>query len=279
MVAYAVRAPAGCKRLHLSFGPSQGDRRLGRAKTQIVSDVRGRGCVRRAGSGRPRAHRRRPRPTVWVVGCESGGLRCRQLTVTLRSKLRRALGSPVVCGSLTFAPNPVAPGAFTHQPSRAYRAHPRSCSESARLQALASEFWPVLGGSIVRTGQKSDRKRCSVSWLRTPRKFQPAPSAQTTSSARSLGGWSRKRGPAVSPAQTDLRSPVVCGTLTFASVPARSECPCSRSPRTPVARGALTRQPSRTHRADPRSCSESARLQALASGFWPVLGGSIVRTG
>jgi len=35
--------------------------------------------VRRAGSGRPRAHRRRPRPAVWVVGRVVGGLRCRQL--------------------------------------------------------------------------------------------------------------------------------------------------------------------------------------------------------
>ena len=53
-------------------------------------------------------------------------------------------------------------------------------------------------------------------WLRTPCGLRPAPSAQTTSSARGLGGWSRWRGPAVSPAQTDLRSPVVCGLLTFA---------------------------------------------------------------
>ena len=64
--------------------------------------------------------------------------------------------------------------------------------QTARLQALASDFWPVPEGSMVRTGQKSDRKRSSRSWLRTPRKFQPAPSAQTTSSAHSLGGVRRR---------------------------------------------------------------------------------------
>jgi len=58
----------GSKRLHLTFGPSQRDRWSGRAKSRILSGVRGRGCVRRASSSRPRAHRRRPRPVVWVAG-------------------------------------------------------------------------------------------------------------------------------------------------------------------------------------------------------------------
>ena len=104
---------ARCKRLHLTFGPSERDRSSGRTKSRILSDLRGRGCVRRASSSRPRAHRRRPRPTVWVVGCESGGLRCRQLTVTFRSKLRRALHSRVVCARLTFANTPLTLAAPT----------------------------------------------------------------------------------------------------------------------------------------------------------------------
>jgi len=37
----------GCKRLHLSFSPSQRDRRSRQAKSRILSVVRCRGCVRR----------------------------------------------------------------------------------------------------------------------------------------------------------------------------------------------------------------------------------------
>ena len=105
----------GYKRLHLTFGPSWAARWSGRPKSRIVSRARVRGCVRRACSSRPRAHRRRPRPTAWVSGCESGGLRCRQLkpacarpSSAARSRLPH-LRSPRV-PLLTFAPNPAHPG-------------------------------------------------------------------------------------------------------------------------------------------------------------------------
>jgi len=114
--------------------------------------------------------------------------------------------------------------------------------------------------------------------LRAPCGLRPAPSAQTTSSAHGLGGWSRLRGPAVSPAQTGLRSPVVCVTLTFAPDSAQLGYPCLRSPRTPLTSGARAHQPSRGYHAHPQSRPTTARLQALASEFWPVLGGWIVRT-
>ena len=82
-------------------------------------------------------------------------------------------------------------------------------TETARLQALASDFWPVLGGAIVRTGNKSDPRRC---------------------------GW---------------------GERWVVAYTARN----------------LTHSPSLPRNPPP------ARLQALASDFWPVLGGSIVRMG
>ena len=90
---------AGCKRLHLTFSPSWAARSSGRVKTRIVSTA---GCVRRAGSGRPRAHRRRPRPTVWVGGRAGRG--------PAVSPAQTGLRSPVVCGTLAFAPNPAHPG-------------------------------------------------------------------------------------------------------------------------------------------------------------------------
>ena len=43
----------------------------------------------------------------------------------------------------------------------------RSAPHSPRLQALASDFWPVLSGSIVRTGQNSDRKVWAVLVVRS----------------------------------------------------------------------------------------------------------------
>jgi len=152
----------GCKRLHLSFSPSWAARWSGRAQIRILSGVRCRGCVRHASSSRPRAHRRRPRPTVWVVGCESRGLRCRQLkpASTRASSAVCSRCPPGFSRSLLTSRPPLTPGALAHHPSRPYPTHPQSYSETARLQALASEFWPVLGGSIVGTGENPDRKRC-----------------------------------------------------------------------------------------------------------------------
>ena len=83
--------------------------------------------------------------------------------------------SALIGDALLNSPNP-------RQPQLTLGAH------NARLQALASDFWPVPGPETAGTGENSDRKRCPESGLRTPRKFQPAPSAQTTSSAHGLGG-------------------------------------------------------------------------------------------
>jgi len=153
----------GCKRLHLSFGPSERDRRSGRAKNQILSGVRNRGCVRRASSSRPRAHRRRPRPTVWVGGCESGGLRCRQLkpACTRASSAVCSRCPPGFSRSLLTSRSPLTLGAPSRWrlPTHYGCLHSRSSPNTARLQALASDFWPVLGGQIGRTGDNSDPKQ------------------------------------------------------------------------------------------------------------------------
>ena len=52
--------------------------------------------------------------------------------------------------------------------SHNYPTHPRSCPEAARLQALASDFWPVPGRATVRTGEKSDPKRVVAYAVRAP---------------------------------------------------------------------------------------------------------------
>jgi len=126
---------------------------------------------------------------------------------------------------------------------------------------------PRPGWLDVRTGENSDRKRCPVSWLRAPCGLRPAPSAQTTSSARGLGGWSRKRGPAVSPAQTGLRSPVVCGTLAFALLP--------------LALAAPTHPSSCAYRTHPQSCpplSGCKRLHLSCGPSWAVRSSGRVTT-
>jgi len=85
----------GCKRLHPTISPSQRAGSSGRPKTQILSGVRGRGCVRRASSSRPRAHRRHPRPTAWSVGRAWSGPAVPPAQTGLHSR--------VVCGSLTLS--------------------------------------------------------------------------------------------------------------------------------------------------------------------------------
>ena len=126
-----------CKRLHLSFVPFWVVRSSGQAKTQKLSGVRRRGCLRRASSSRHRAPRRLLTPASWVGGSLGAGVR--RPPARGGVPLARRLRDPHVCP------------------------RPRSLSvpspESARLQALASEFWPVLDGSIGRTVQNSDRKR------------------------------------------------------------------------------------------------------------------------
>ena len=87
--------PHGCKRLHLTFGPSQAARPSGRATTQMLS------------------------------------------TTTRTSKLR------------------VIPLQVRHP-------------LTARLQALASDFWPIPGESTVGTVEKSDPKRVVAYAGRTP---------------------------------------------------------------------------------------------------------------
>jgi len=73
---------------------------------------------------------------------------------------------------------------------------------------------------MVRTSENPDPKRSPRSWLRTPRKFQPAPSTQTTSSARGLGRWSRLVGACGvassnrPPLARRLRDRLVCSLIT-----------------------------------------------------------------
>jgi len=124
----------GCKRLHLSYGSSQRDRPSGRVKSQILSGVRGRGCVRRASSSRPRAHRRRPRPVVWVGGCESGGLRCRQL--------KPAFTSASSAGPSRCPPGSHVPG-LPRDPHSPW-AHPHIGGSPLTLGALLTKPLPPL---------------------------------------------------------------------------------------------------------------------------------------
>ena len=58
---------------------------------------------------------------------------------------------------------------------------PDKYSNGTMLFGLITRCRSILAGPSGATG----------SWLRTPCGLRPAPSAQTTSSARSLGGWSR----------------------------------------------------------------------------------------
>ena len=112
----------GCKRLHLSFGPSWAARSSGWAKNQILSGVRCRGCVRRASSSRPRAHRRRPRPVVWVVGRARQGpavspahcdffAACCDEPCTSASSAVRSRWLPGYSRSLLISRSPLTPGA------------------------------------------------------------------------------------------------------------------------------------------------------------------------
>ena len=75
------------------------------------------------------------------------------------------LYSRVVCGMVGLVLQPYSRRQPpTSHPSRPYPTHHRFRPESARLQALASDFWPVLGGSIVRTGENLDRKVWASGW-------------------------------------------------------------------------------------------------------------------
>ena len=86
-------------------------------------------------------------------------------SLTSRSPLTRVAPSRLL-------PTPLTPGALTHHPFRAYPIHPRSRPTTARLQALASDFWPVPEGSTVRTGHKSDPKRVVAATISSTRSYQ-----------------------------------------------------------------------------------------------------------
>jgi len=176
---------------------------------------------------------------------------------------------------------------------------------TARLQALASDFWPVLGGAIVRTGENSDRKVWVSGWWcqrgrvasgRNGTKFAPDP--QKSHFEPILAIWRRF-------------CPVLVVSLWGSVVdrwararwfpnPAHAGDPLSRwhphSPRLqalvsdfwPVMEGSTVRTGDNSDRKQYRRLRWSysslvlphtARLQALASDFWLVLGGSIIRTG
>ena len=179
-----------CKRLHLSFGPSWAARSSGRAKTRILSGVRCRGCVRRAGSGRPRAHRRRPRPTTWVGGRESGGLRCRQLKPacarpsSARPSRLHSLHSP---SPPNFA-TPLTLGAPSHHPFRTYRADPRSCPTHPGCKRLHLSFGPSC--TVRSSGWAQSRILTGWWWFRAPCGLRPAPAASACIQVLSpIGGW------------------------------------------------------------------------------------------
>ena len=135
-------------------------------------------------------------PAVSPAHCDVSQLRCERPGLARRVRFAHVVLDPktpdprcVVCGTVMFAPDPRSLWCPHSPPLRVYPTHPQSRSEAARLQALASEFWPVPVGWIVRTVQNSDRKRCPGSWLRTPRKFQPSQGAQTAPHSHGLGGW------------------------------------------------------------------------------------------
>jgi len=134
--------------------------------------------------------------------------------------------SRVVCGTLTLSSRflrflaylaiPTHPGrpltlAAPHSP---WAPSSRWYPHSPRLQALASDFLPVLGGSIVRTGDKSDPKRVVAYAGRTP----AVTGRPDDSSLPWPGRWSRlaREFVARQPVAA-FRSPVVCGSLTFAT--------------------------------------------------------------
>ena len=94
---------------------------------------------------------------------------------------------------------------------------------------------------MVRTGEKSDRKRCPGSWLRTPCELQPSQGAQTAPHSRGLGGWPGWAGEFVARQPVAaFRSPVVCSSLTFVpslltllgylAIPTHPGCPHSPPP-------------------------------------------------
>jgi len=58
------------------------------------------------------------------------------------SPAQTGLRSPVVCGSLTFAPTPLTSGAPAHQPFRAYPTHPQSCPPLPGCKRLHLSFCP-----------------------------------------------------------------------------------------------------------------------------------------
>jgi len=136
----------GCKRLHLSFGPSWAARWSGRAKTQIASGVVG------ADARWLRTPRKfQPAPSaqttssahglvgwsLWVGACGVASSNRLALARRLRD---RHLGPPGFSRSFLTSRSPLTPDALTHHPYRPYPTHPQSYSETAWLQALASEF-------------------------------------------------------------------------------------------------------------------------------------------
>ena len=196
--------------MHLSCGPSWAAKSPGRAQTQIV----GAGAVsawqwlRTPGELQPSQGAQTAPHSHGLGGWFgwAGEFVARQPVAAFRS--------PVVCGSLTLVPPPLT--------------NPLKLASAPKLpgcKRLHLTFSPSGAAKSPGRAQTQIVEAGAVSawqWLRTPRKFQPAPSAQPTSSARGLGGWSRRgRG---------LRCRQLKPACTSASSAVRSHWPHPRSP-------------------------------------------------